>query len=73
MIRFVLILIGMVSIVNVVSATNENMTIEEIYDMASSILNATEKWQVELKNSTVEGRKSKFLPFGFLPFQALCE
>lgn len=74
MIRFTLIFIGTVSVLNVVSAINENATIEEIYDIASNILNATEQWQQELKNSSIEGRKSKFFPFaGLLPFHALCE
>lgn len=75
MIRFTLIFIGTVSILNVVSAANENITIEEIYDMASNILNATDKWQEDLKEYSIEGRKSKLLPFagGLLPFHALCE
>lgn len=76
MIRFTLILIGTVGVLNIVSAsTNENVTIEEIYDMAQNILNATDKWQEELKSASVEGRKSKLLPFGggLLPFHALCE
>lgn len=73
MIRFTLILIGTVGVLNVVSAANENVTIEQIYDMAQSVLNSTEKWQEDLKNYSVEGRKSKFFPFGLLPFHALCE
>lgn len=76
MIRVTLILIGTVAVLNVANAANENMTIEEIYDMASNILNATDKWQNDLRNSSVEGRKSKFFPFGgagLLPFHALCE
>lgn len=73
MIRFTLIFVGTVSILNVAMAANENVTIEQIYDMASNILNATDKWQEDLKNYSVEGRKSKFFPFGMLPFHALCE
>lgn len=76
MIRFTLFLIGTVGVLNIVSAsTNENVTIEEIYDMAQNILNATDEWQEELKSASVEGRKSKLLPFGggLLPFHALCE
>ncbi|XP_031622464.1 uncharacterized protein LOC116340234 [Contarinia nasturtii] len=70
MIRITLILIGTVAVLNVVSAANENVTIEQIYDMASNILNATDKWQEELKEYSVEGRKSKLFPF-LLPFHAL--
>lgn len=73
MIRFTLIFVGTVSVLNVALAANENVTIEQIYDMASNILNATDTWQEDLKNYSVEGRKSKFFPFGFLPFHALCE
>lgn len=77
MMRFGLILIGTVTVLNVCVSTtaaagNENVTIEQIYDMASNILNATDKWQAELKEYSVEGRKSKFFPF-LLPFHALCE
>ncbi|XP_055319807.1 uncharacterized protein LOC129577201 [Sitodiplosis mosellana] len=71
MIRFTLIIVGIVSILNVTLAANENITVEQIYDMASNILNATDKWQEDLKNYSVEGRSSKFFPFGLLPFHAL--
>lgn len=78
MIKFTLILIGTVGVlaimVPVSSAINENMTIEEIYEMAQNIVNATDKWQTELKDYPIDGRKSKLLPFGgLLPFHALCE
>lgn len=77
MIKFTLILIGTVGVLSMVpvnSAINENMTIEEIYDMAQNILNATDKWEKELKDYPIDGRRSKLLPFGgLLPFHALCE
>lgn len=77
MIKFTLILIGTVGVLSMVpacSAINENMTIEEIYEMAQNIVNATDKWQTELRDYPIDGRKSKLLPFGgLLPFHALCE
>lgn len=74
MIRFTLILIGIFAISNAVGAIDdEHITIEQIYDMAQNVLNATEKWQQDLEHYSVEGRKSKFFPFGLLPFHALCE
>lgn len=77
MIKFSIILIGIVGVLSMVpvsSAFNQNMTIEQIYDMAQSIVNATDKWQTELKDYPIDGRKSKLLPFGgLLPLHALCE
>lgn len=73
MIRILLLLIVVLVLLNVVSGDNENMSIEKIYELAQNVLNATEKWQQDLKEYSIEGRKSKLLPFGLLPFQALCE
>lgn len=77
MIQFTLILIGTIGVLSTVpacSAINENMTIEEIHEMAQNIVNATNKWQTELKDYPIDGRKSKLLPFGgLLPFHALCK
>lgn len=65
---------GVISVLIVVcNANNEDTTLEQIYDMAQNIYNATNRWQNELKDYSVEGRKSKFFPFGLLPFHALCE
>lgn len=75
MIRSSFVLIGTVAIlVNVIHCNNENaVSIERIYDFAQNVLNATEKWQQELRENSNDGRKSKFFPFGLLPFHALCE
>lgn len=76
MIRSTFVLIGTVAVlVNVVQCVTNDKTvsIERIYDFAQNILNATEKWQHELKEYSTDGRKSKFFPFGLLPFHALCE
>lgn len=72
MIRFTLIFIGIVLVSNTVYA-NENIPIEQIYNMAQNVFTATEKWQQDIKEYSLEGRKSKFFPFGLLPFHALCE
>lgn len=75
MIRSTFVLIGTVAVLaHVVHCSKENaVSIERIYDFAQNILNATEKWQHELKEYSADGRKSKFFPFGLLPFHALCE
>lgn len=73
MIRLAYIFVGIVGVLSVVDCYNTNMTIEEIYDFAQNVLNATEKWQHSLKEQSADGRKSKFLPFGLLPFHALCK
>lgn len=75
MTKFTFILIGTVGVLSVVcSATNnENITIEQIYNMANNIVNATNQWQKDINNYSVDGRKSKLLPFGLLPFHALCK
>lgn len=75
MIRSTFVLIGTVAVlVNVVHCNKDNtVSIERIYDFAQNILNATEKWQHELKEYSTDGRKSKFFPLGLLPFHALCE
>lgn len=75
MMRSTFILIGTVAVlVNVIHCKNENaVSVERIYDFAQNILNATEKWRHELKEYSIDGRKSKLLPLGLLPFHALCE
>lgn len=72
MIRFTLVFIGIAMVSNIVSA-NENISIEKIYSMAQNVLTATEKWQQDIGVYSLEGRKSKFFPFGLLPFHALCK
>lgn len=75
MTRFTFILIGTVGVLFMVCNVNgENVTIEQIYDMAQNIVQQTNEWQKDLKHSVIDGRKSKFFPFGgLLPFHALCE
>lgn len=75
------ILLGIVGVALLASSctaddSSQDMSIENIYDMAQSVLNATSEWQTDLMDNTESGRKSKFLPFGgagLLPFHALCK
>lgn len=60
--------------------SNADLTVENIFDLAQNVLNATSDWQKDLmeyeENPEENGRKSKFLPFagaGLLPFHALCK
>lgn len=75
--RFEFILIGAIGILVIAcnATENQNLTIEQIYDMAQNIVNATDQWQDDLKNNSVGTRRSKFLPFagGLLPLHALCK
>lgn len=75
MIRSSFVLIGTVAIlVNVIHCNNEQTaSLERIYSFAQNVLNATEQWQHDLKEHPIDARKSKLLPFGLLPFHALCE
>lgn len=57
------------------NSSNENLAIEDIFNMAQNVLNATSGWQKDIVQYSGDGRKSKFLPFGggLLPFHALCK
>lgn len=70
-------IVGVVLLALTCTADNssQDLSIEQIFDMAQNVLNATSEWQNDLMDIS-EGRKSKFLPFagaGLLPFHALCK
>lgn len=56
-------------------SSDENVSIEHIFNMAQNVLNATTGWQKDIMEYSGDGRKSKFLPLGggLLPFHALCK